>query len=109
MREKKMHKSHVDPSKIEPTKAAVKVLVADGNPKITQVLSSYVKLFGHATDEAHDGREAVRQLQSSRYNIVITDPELFSIDGMELCKFIKSQRPLSHTSSESVRREGAMD
>jgi CheY-like chemotaxis protein len=68
----------------------MKVLVVDGNPKISQVLSSYTKLFGHETDEANDGREAIRQLQSSRYDIVITDSEIISVDGAELCKFIKS-------------------
>jgi CheY-like chemotaxis protein len=68
----------------------MKMLIVDGNRKISQVLSSYIKLFGHETDEANDGREAIRQLQSSRYDIVITDSEIISVDGAELCKFIKS-------------------
>ena len=66
------------------------VLVVEGNWGIAQVLSSFVKLCGHAVDEASDGREAIRQLQGSRYDIVITDSEIISVDGPELCKFIKS-------------------
>jgi len=68
----------------------MKVLVVEGNWRIAQVLSSFVKLCGHVVDEASDGREAIRQLQSSRYDIVITDSEIISVDGPELCKFIKS-------------------
>jgi len=41
----------------------MKVLVVDGNRNITQVLSSLLGLFGHAADEASEGREALRKLQ----------------------------------------------
>jgi CheY-like chemotaxis protein len=68
----------------------MKMLVVDGNRKISQVLSSYIEFIGHKTDQANNGREAIRQLQSSRYDIVITDSEIISVDGAELCKFIKS-------------------
>ena len=68
----------------------MKVLVIEGNPKIAEVLSSYMKLFGHETDEADNGRDAIRQMQRSAYDIVITDSEIIGIDGPELCKFIKS-------------------
>jgi CheY-like chemotaxis protein len=43
---------------------------------ISQVLSSYIKLFGHETDEANKRREAIRQLQNGQYDIVITDSEI---------------------------------
>lgn len=68
----------------------MKVLVIEGNPKIAEVLSSYMKLFGHEMDEADNGRDAIRQMQRSGYDIVITDSEIIGIDGPELCKFIKS-------------------
>jgi CheY-like chemotaxis protein len=68
----------------------MKVLVVEGNWAIAQVLSSFVKLCGHVVDEASDGREAIRRLRGSRYDIVITDSEIINIDGPELCKFIKS-------------------
>jgi len=68
----------------------MKVLVIDRNPKIAQVLSSYMKLLGYEADEAIDGREVIRQLQNTHYDIVITDSEITSIDGPEICKFIKS-------------------
>ena len=66
------------------------VLIVEGHSGVAQVLSSYVKLCGHVADEASYGREAIRKLQSSRYDIVITDSEIIGVDGAELCKYIKS-------------------
>jgi CheY-like chemotaxis protein len=68
----------------------MKVLIVEGNWGIAEVLSSFVKLCGHGVDEASDGREAIRRLQSSRYDVVITDSEIINVDGAELCKLIKS-------------------
>jgi CheY-like chemotaxis protein len=68
----------------------MKVLIVEGYSGIAEVLSSYVKLCGHVVDEASEGREAIRRLQSSRYDVVIMDSEIISIDGAELCKFITS-------------------
>jgi CheY-like chemotaxis protein len=71
-------------------KIAMQVLVVEGNSGISQVLSAFLKRYGHLVDETNNGRDAIRQLQSSRYDIVITDSEIVSVDGPELCKFIKS-------------------
>jgi CheY-like chemotaxis protein len=71
-------------------KAAMKVLVVEGNSGISQVLSAFLRRYGHVVDEAYNGREAIRRLQGSRYDIVITDSEIISVDGPELCKFISS-------------------
>lgn len=68
----------------------MKVLVLDVTQEILHILSSYVKLFGHEVDEASDGREALQKLQLGQFDIVITDSEIISIDGPEICKFIKS-------------------
>jgi two-component system response regulator (stage 0 sporulation protein F) len=66
------------------------VLVVESNSGIAQLLSSFLRRCGHVVDEASYGREAIRRLQSSRYDIVITDSEIIGVDGAELCKYIKS-------------------
>jgi len=66
------------------------VLVVESNSGIAHLLSSFLRRCGHVVDEACYGREAIRRLQSSRYDIVITDSEIIGVDGAELCKFIKS-------------------
>jgi CheY-like chemotaxis protein len=68
----------------------MKVLVIDGNSESAQVLSSLLGLLGYVADEAREGREALQKLQLGRFDIVITDSEIVSIDGPEICKFIKS-------------------
>ena len=54
----------------------MKVFVVDEYRNISQVLSSCIKLFGHETDGANNRREAIRQLQNSQYDTVITDSEI---------------------------------
>jgi two-component system response regulator (stage 0 sporulation protein F) len=66
------------------------VLVVESNSGIAQLLSSFLRRCGHVVDEASYGREAIRRLQSSRYDIVITDSEIIGVDGAELCKYIKA-------------------
>ncbi len=66
------------------------VLVVESNPGIAQLLSSFLRRCGHVVDEASYGREAIRKLQDSRYDIVITDSEIIGVDGAELCKYVKS-------------------
>ena len=68
----------------------MKVLVVESNSGIAQLLSSFLMRGGHVVDEASYGREAIHKLQSSRYDIVITDSEIISVDGAELCMYIKT-------------------
>jgi CheY-like chemotaxis protein len=74
----------------------MKLLVVDDNPDILQILSSMVILFGHGVDEAGDGLEAIRLLQKGRYDVVVTDADMPRVDGIQLCKFVKAQRPDIH-------------
>ncbi|HEX7533831.1 MAG TPA: response regulator, partial [Syntrophales bacterium] len=60
---------------------------------VVEVLSAIVKLSGHCVDEAYDGIEAVKRLQDNSYDIVITDARMPGMDGVEVCKFLKSQFP----------------
>jgi len=68
-------------------------LVVDDNSSVRYVVSSIIKLFGHGTDEANDGLEAIQKLRKNQYDVVITDAEMPNIDGSELCKIVKSETP----------------
>ena len=74
----------------------MKLLVVDDNPDILHILSSIITLFGHGVDEAGDGLEAIRLLQQGRYDVVVTDADMPRVDGIQLCKFLKAQRPDIH-------------
>jgi CheY-like chemotaxis protein len=68
----------------------MRVLVVESNLAVVQVLSDFVKICGHITEDTYSGREAICRLQRDRYEVVITDSEIVSVDGVELCRFIKS-------------------
>ena len=68
-------------------------LVVDDNKDILHLVSSIIKLVGHGADEANDGLEAIQKLRREQYDVVITDAEMPDVDGIELCKFLKSEAP----------------
>lgn len=68
----------------------MRVLVVESNVAVVQVLSDFVRICGHVADDTFSGREAIGRLQRDRYEVVITDSEIVSVDGVELCRFIKS-------------------
>ena len=74
----------------------MKLLIVDDNRDILQLLSSMITLFGHGVDEAGDGLEAISLLQKGRYDVVVTDADMPRVDGVQLCKFLKAQRPDIH-------------
>ncbi len=74
----------------------MKLLIVDDNPDILQILSSMIALFGHGVDEAGDGFDAIMLLQQGRYDVVVTDADMPRVDGIQLCKFLKAQRPDIH-------------
>ena len=74
----------------------MKLLIVDSNRDILQLLSSMITLFGHGVDEAGDGLEAISLLQRGRYDVVVTDANMPRVDGVQLCKFLKAQRPDIH-------------
>jgi CheY-like chemotaxis protein len=74
----------------------MKLLVVDDNRDILQILSSMLVFFGHGVDEAGDGLEAIGLLQQGRYDVVVTDADMPRVDGVQLCKFLKTQLPDIH-------------
>ena len=74
----------------------MKLLVVDDNPDMLQILSSIITLFGHGVDKACDGLEAIMLLRQGRYDIVVTDADMPRVDGIQLCRFLKAQRPDVH-------------
>jgi CheY-like chemotaxis protein len=71
----------------------MKLLVVDDSPEVVEILSTILKLSGHGVDEAYDGIEAVKRLQETWYDIVITDAQMPGMGGVEVCNFLKSEFP----------------
>jgi two-component system capsular synthesis sensor histidine kinase RcsC len=48
-------------------------------------------MAGHDADEAKGGFEAIQMYQNKRYDVVITDAEMPNIDGVALCRYLRTQ------------------
>jgi two-component system capsular synthesis sensor histidine kinase RcsC len=93
----------------------MKLLVVDDNPDILELLSSALRLCGHAVDTARDGVDAVNLQLNNRYDIILTDADMPRMDGFKLCQFIKRQFPdilligMSGTWDEKTFRDAGAD
>ncbi|MGI9658584.1 MAG: response regulator [Gaiellaceae bacterium] len=70
------------------------VLVVDDEPTIREVVVRYLEREGYETLEAGDGHQARDLLEQSSPNLVVLDLMLPGIDGLELCRWIRSTSDL---------------
>jgi len=66
-----------------------KLLVADDEEKIREVIREYAQFEGYEVDEASDGMEAVEMCRKTRYHAVILDVMMPKLDGFSACKEIR--------------------
>jgi CheY-like chemotaxis protein len=69
----------------------VKILVADDEVGLTEILSSVLQRKGHHVDVANDGQKAYDLLQKNRYDLAFLDFTMPEKTGMELMEVIKEQ------------------
>jgi DNA-binding response OmpR family regulator len=70
------------------------VLVVDDEPIVREVVVRYLHRDGFTTLEAEDGDEARRLLEERDPNLVVLDLMLPGMDGIELCRWIRSHSRL---------------
>jgi len=66
-----------------------KVLLVDDDVYNLQALTIYLRLMGLDVEQAHDGFEALKQLDNSRFHVVVSDIRMPGLDGVELVKRIR--------------------
>jgi DNA-binding response OmpR family regulator len=67
------------------------VLVVDDEPIVREVVVGYLRRDGYRTLEAADGDRARELLERESPNLVVLDVMLPGIDGLELCRWIRSR------------------
>lgn len=68
-----------------------KILIADDNEDITDILSAYIEKEGYEPVVAKDGEEALDLFQKHLPALVLLDIMMPKIDGYEVCRTIRKQ------------------
>lgn len=69
----------------------MKALVVDDDLVLADVVSFTLRRAGFEVVLAHDGRAALERFREETPNIVILDVELPGVDGLEVCRSIRSE------------------
>lgn len=69
------------------------ILLIDDDMFVRSTLEDTLIEAGYSVTAFADGREAVRQIADLRADLVITDILMPSIDGVELIRQLRSQKP----------------
>ncbi len=66
-----------------------KILIADDEQKIREVIREYAEFEGHEVSEAVDGMQAVEMAKNTDFDIIILDVMMPKLDGFSACKEIR--------------------
>ena len=66
-----------------------KILVANDEQKIREVIKEYAEYEGHSVSEAVDGMQAVEMAKEQDFDIIIMDVMMPRLDGFSACKEIR--------------------
>lgn len=71
------------------------ILIVDDEPGIVRILQINLERAGHRVDTASDGNEAADLLLRRRYDLLITDVMMPTMDGLELLSLVRNNRTLA--------------
>lgn len=71
-----------------------KILVVDDEQSIVTLLKYNLETAGYLVEVAYDGEEALQKLNAVQPDLVVLDVMLAKLDGIEVCKTIRSDRNL---------------
>jgi len=74
---------------MDPRKAPGRILVADDDPSIRQLVSTIVRREHFEVDTAADGQEAVALLDQHDYSVILVDLMMPRVDGFGVIAHIK--------------------
>jgi CheY-like chemotaxis protein len=81
--------------KIENTQAPLRVLVADDQEIICELLAEYLRGDGHDVVLALDGTAALETFLAGDFDLVVTDQSMPGMSGVQLAEAVKQKRPVT--------------
>ena len=74
-----------------------KILIADDEPDILEIISYNLRNEGYETITARDGDDALRKARSENPDLIILDVMMPHKTGMEVCKILRNQPEFNQT------------
>lgn len=68
-----------------------RLLIADDNPAITDILKTYAEKEGYAVFVAEDGAQAIQLFHQIQPDVVLLDVTMPKIDGFSVCRQLRAQ------------------
>lgn len=70
----------------------IKILYAEDDNEINDLVSTYLRKEGYFVDQAYDGEEAVTLFKQNNYSLVLLDLMLPKLDGFELLRRFRLEK-----------------
>ncbi|MFE1787043.1 response regulator transcription factor [Streptomyces sp. NPDC059525] len=77
-----------------PPALPARVLVVDDDPTVAEVVTGYLRRAGHSVHHAADGPAALDSAARHEPDLVVLDLMLPGIDGLEVCRRLRAERPV---------------
>jgi two-component system alkaline phosphatase synthesis response regulator PhoP len=77
--------------------AGKKILIADDEPDILEIISYNLQLHGYDVITAKDGDQAIQKAKQSLPDLIILDIMMPKKNGIEVCKILRSQPEFADT------------
>ncbi|MBL8063813.1 MAG: response regulator [Anaerolineales bacterium] len=74
-----------------------KILIVDDDLETIKLLESIVKMDGHEPFAIHESRNALKAVETIMPDLVLLDIMMAEINGIAICKLIRSDPKISHT------------
>lgn len=78
---------------LPPPVKGLRVLLADDEPMVREVIAMYLSEDGHEIVAAADGREALEKFEEGGFDLVLTDRSMPEMNGDQLAAEVKKRSP----------------
>lgn len=82
----------------------MRLLVVEDEPDLAEAIGRGLRRDGYAVDVVHDGQAALDHLRVNQYDLVCLDLNLPLIDGLEVCRRIRTDPTLRSGGEDAATR-----
>jgi two-component system alkaline phosphatase synthesis response regulator PhoP len=75
----------------------IKILIADDEPDIVEIISFHLEKAGYQIETAKDGSEAIEKAKSFKPDCILLDIMMPKRNGFEVCEYLRSNKDFDKT------------